>query len=110
MPSITITGSDASTGNLTLSDNGSTDANRGTVVTWIVGPNSGVSAITSITTDAGSTDVFSPDPSAVGGASKNWQGTVNSAISVPVTEDYTIGWTDSSGGSHSFDPRINVNN
>jgi hypothetical protein len=111
MPSITITGSDASTGTLTLSDNGSTDANRGQIVTWVVNPNSGVSAITAINNYEDSIDVFNPDPAALGGNSKNWQGTVNPSLVVPPTkiETYYINWTDASGGTHTYDPMIRVN-
>lgn len=112
MPSITITGSDASTGTLTLSDHGTTDANRGQQVTWIIGPNSGVSSITSITHDANSSEVFSPLPAKLGN-SNNWQGTVNQALQVPptITENYSIYWNDENTppGNHRYDPQIRVN-
>jgi len=111
MPSITITGSDPATGNLTLSDNGITNANRTQVVTWIIGPASGVSSITSITNKATSNDVFNPDPAKLPGASTNWQGTVNppQTTTLPTTESYTICWNDSSGNNHCYDPQIRVN-
>ncbi|MFC4722190.1 hypothetical protein ACFO5O_07650 [Geojedonia litorea] len=109
MPAITITASNSSTGTLTLSDNGSTVANRGQIVTWIIGPNSGVSSITAINHDTNSSDVFDPDPAPVGGNSRNWQGTINPNLAVPAFEDYYIQWTDSSGNSHTYDPRISVN-
>lgn len=109
MPSITITGSDTSNGTLTLSDNGTTSANRGQIVTWIIGPNSGVQSIDAINNDSNSTDVFNPDPAPVGGNSTNWQGTVNPNLAIPAEEDYTITWTDPSGVQHSYDPKIQVN-
>ena len=93
MPTIQITGSNTADGTLTLSDAGNTTTSRGSTVTWQIMPNSGVSAITAIYNDAGSTDVFSPDPSQVGGSS-NWSGRVNPNLTVPATEDYTIDWTD----------------
>jgi len=108
MASITITASNSATGDLTLSDNGDTTANRGTTVTWVIGPNSGVSSITAISNKSTSVDVFSPDPSQVGNSS-NWQGTVNPNLAVPSEEDYNIYWDDSSGTNHCYDPKIRVN-
>lgn len=106
MPAIQITGCNPANGTLTLSDNGSTNANRGQVVTWTV--KSGVNAtVTNIYNKSTSVDVFSPDPAKVG-ASANWQGTVNSSISVPAEEDYNIDWTDASGNPHTYDPKIRV--
>ncbi len=114
MASITITGSDANNGTLTLSDNGVTDATRREVITWIIGRNSGVSAITSITHDASSNEVFNPLPAKLPGNSTNWQGTVNPNLTFPpgqneIVENYTICWNDASGNNHCYDPQIKVN-
>lgn len=109
MPTIQITGSNTSDGTLTLSDAGNTTTSRGSTVIWQIMPNSGVSAITNIYNDVGSTDVFSPDPGQVGNSS-NWSGTVNPNLTVPAVEDYSIDWTDTNGGTHTYDPRISVNN
>lgn len=113
MASITITGSDANSGTLTLSDHGCTDATRREVVTWIIGRNSGVSSITNIYHDANSSEVFNPVPHQAGNSS-NWQGTVNPELSIPpggdVVENYTICWNDANGNNHCFDPQIRVNN
>ena len=110
MPQITITGSDAAEGTLTLSDNGTTDANRGSIVTWVIAPGSGVSAITSILHDVNSNEVFSPLPHKLPGNSTTWQGTINSGLTVPptISEDYTICWNDTNGNNHCFDPKIRV--
>lgn len=111
MPSITITGSDPITGNLTMSDNGTTNANRGQIVTWVIGPNSGVSAITAINNYTNSIDVFNPDPHSlnINNPKSNWQGTISSNITPPALETYYINWTDESNGTHTFDPTIRVN-
>ena len=112
MAAITITGSNTTTGDLTLSNHGNITVSRGSIVTWIIGPNSGVSAITAISNknDPGSVDVFKPNPSKVPGNSKNWQGTIDPDLSpIPAHEDYSMQWTDEAGNSHPFDPRISVN-
>lgn len=109
MAAIRITDSDSSNGNLTLSDNGNTDASRGEIITWIIGPHSGVKSITAITVKTGSANVFDPDPAKLGG-SENWQGTVKKVLDIPSYEDYNIYWDDSTGTNHCFDPRISVNN
>ena len=109
MPQIRITGSNAATKQLTLSDNGFTTTSRGSIVTWVIAPNAGdIVSISKIHQYDNSVDVFSPDPHQVG-QSKNWQGTINSAIAVPAEEKYYINWIDSSGIMHQFDPRIRVN-
>ena len=107
MPSITITASNTSTGGLTLSDHGVTIAMRTQRVTWIIGPQSGVMAITGITVKDSSTNVYDPQPHQLGNSS-NWQGTISPSIPVPAEELYNIIWTDSSGSEHQFDPKIQV--
>ncbi len=109
MASITITGSNTTTGVLTLSDNGVTNASRGELITWVVLPSSGVDSITAIKNYETSINVFNPDPAPLGGGSKNWQGTVSPTIDVPSTETYYIDWKDTSGNSHQYDPQIKVN-
>jgi hypothetical protein len=107
---INITGSNTSTGDLTLSDNGNTSANPGDTVTWNIGPNCGVSSISGINDDISSTNVFEPDPARMPGNNTSWQGTVNPDIDEDTTENYTIVWYDTSGGGpHSYDPLIQVN-
>lgn len=113
---ITITASDASTGALTLSDQGTTNVDPGDQVTWVIGPNSGVASITAILEKTNSSDVFSPDPSQLPN-STSWQGNVNPSISGGTEELYTIQWTTASAGwlnqgggqPKSFDPTIRIN-
>ncbi len=106
---ITITGIDPNDScRLILSDNGNSNVDPGDTVTWNIRPNIGVASITNIYADAGSTDVFLPDPSAQGN-SGNWRGTINPAIAPNAIENYTICWTSTSGTACCFDPRITVN-
>ncbi len=107
MPTIKITGSNTTNGTLTLDDNGNTTTSKGSDIIWQIANGSGVSDITNIYADTGSTNVFSVGPSRVG-ESKNWKGTVNPDLTVPADEDYTIAWTDEAGGKHTFDPQISV--
>ena len=105
MATINITGSDTSTGNLTLSDNNPTVSQNETV-TWVIQGNSGVSAITGIHEKVGSQDVFNGEPGPVGGGSKNYSGTISS--SATGEETYYINWTDDDGNPHQYDPKITV--
>lgn len=107
MPSIIITGSNPKTGRLILSDNGITITSRSQKVTWIIGPHSGVSAITAISAKPDSINVFNPIPQPVGN-STNWQGTVDPDLTVPAEELYDIFWNDASNNNHQFDPKIRV--
>ena len=104
---ITITGINTAENKLILSDNGHTYVDPGDTVSWLIGQNSGVSAITAINDDVAA-DVFSPDPSKVGN-SNNWQGTVNSNIARGSVENYTIVYTKSTGEACAYDPKIEVN-
>ena len=109
MPQITITGSNATTNALTLSDNGSTTTSKGSIVTWVIAPNAGpISSISAIHKYPTSVDIFSTDPHQIG-QSKNWQATVSSSIAVPVEETYYIDWLDAAGNIRRFDPRLRVN-
>lgn len=104
---IRITGID-SDGSLILSDHGTTEVNPGDTVTWIIGQNSGVAAITGID-NTGPDDVFAPNDPAPVGSSSNWQGTVNPQIPRGSEENYVINFTrGGGGGSGSFDPKIQV--
>ena len=107
MPVITITASDPSTGELTLSDHGNTVASRSQKVTWVVSPNSGVKAIIGITVKEGSTNVFDPLPKQLGN-SANWRGTISPTIEVPAEELYNIIWIDGDDNEHVYDPKIQV--
>ena len=105
---ITIEGIGAD-GRLNLSDHGITHVDPGDSVTWIIGPNSGISAITGIT-NSGPTDVFAPkDPAPLAGSS-NWQGTVNPKVPRGSEENYLIHFIKEEGNEPgSFDPKIQVN-
>ncbi len=106
---IRITASDTTTGDLTMDDNGNTFVDPGDTVTWLIGRNSGVIAFTGFLVKTGSTNVFDAcDPVSVGNSS-NWQGTINPSIAKGTVEDYSILWTDTSGGNHTYDPKISVN-
>jgi hypothetical protein len=109
MAAIKILKSDTSTGDLTLSDHGNTNARKGEVITWKIGPHSGVDSITAITVKPNSTNVFSSGPAKLGNSS-NWQGKIKTEMEIPIDEDYNIYWNDSSGVNHCYDPRISVNN
>jgi hypothetical protein len=104
---ITITGINQDN-TLQLSDNGITTVNPGDDVTWMIGPNSGVASITAITDNSLPTDLFNPDPAPVAN-STNWKGTINSNAARGAEEYYTIGYTKTSGESHQFDPKIQIN-
>jgi hypothetical protein len=114
---ITITAGNASTGVLTLSDQGTTNVDRGDQVTWVIGPGSGVAAITAIVEKPNSADVFNPDPGPVAGTT-NWQGNVNPNVAPGTVESYTIQWTTAGSGwlnegggqPKSYDPIIRVQN
>jgi hypothetical protein len=113
---ITITASNAATGELTMTDAGTTNVDPGDQVTWVLGPNCGVASITAITEKPMSFDVFNPDPAPVPN-STNWQGTVNPNIGRGIEEMYNIAWTtagtgwlgkDGAGQPKTFDPIIRI--
>ena len=117
MAAIRITGSNTSTGDLTLQDsNGNSatnfNAQRGHVITWEIQPNSGVSALTGFAQENvnGNQNVFSSYPAQQGNSS-NWQGTVDANLSSSnsYTDTYEITWQDAQGNSHTYDPTIRVN-
>lgn len=111
---ITITGIDSTTGNPILVDNNNKNAynfrvDAGDTVQWNINPNSGVSAITRLPPKEGSTDVFQSGDPHKKAQSNNWEGTVKESTRGE-EEDYNIIWTDEDGGTHTFDPKISVNN
>ena len=109
MAAIKITKSNTSSGDLTMSDHGNTTVDKGEIVTWIVGPKSGVEKIVNIQKYCTSGDIFSVAPHAVGGKSKNWQGTVKSNGNIPDEEIYFIEWIDAlTGDSHIYDPKLKM--
>jgi len=118
MAAIRITGSDTSSGNLTLQDSSGNpattfNAQRGHVITWEIQPNSGVSALTGFAQKQnvnGNTNVFSSYPAQQGNSS-NWQGTVDPNLNSTssFTDTYEIYWQDTNGNSHTYDPMIQVN-
>jgi hypothetical protein len=117
MAAIRITGSDTSTGNLTLQDsNGNSatnfNAQRGHVITWEIQQGSGVSALTGFAQKSvnGNTNVFSSYPAPVANSS-NWQGTVDPNLNSTnsYTDTYEINWQDAQGNSYTYDPAIMVN-
>jgi hypothetical protein len=117
MAAIRITGSNTSTGDLTLHDsNGNSATNfhasSNEVITWEIQPNSGVSGLTGFAQKQnvnGNSNVFSSYPAQQGNSS-NWQGTVaNYPLSDTFTDTYEINWQDAQGNSHTYDPAIMVN-
>lgn len=110
---IIIFGFDPSNYLLILSDNGKTMVDPGDTVTWIVFPGSGVSSIKDITLkqkpeNFSSVNIFKPPPGPLG-SSKNWMGKIDPNVPWGSIEEYNIVWEDSSGETHFFDPKIQVN-
>jgi hypothetical protein len=114
---ITITQGDAATGNLTLSPSGTLVVQPGDIVSWVIGTNSGVAAISAIIEKPGPNhDVFSPDPAPVSGTT-SWQGTINPNFTSETEEAYSIQWTTAGSGwlnqgggqTKTYDPIIKVN-
>lgn len=113
---ITITGSNTTTGELTLQNdphtsNGNTNAKRGDLILWHINPRSGVSSITAIQMKPSpptSTNIFvSGDPNQAGSGS--WHGTIDSNVAISSEYYYLIAWTDANNNPHVFDPMIKVN-
>jgi len=113
---ITITGSNTTTGELTLqndahTNNGNTNAKRGDLILWRINPGSGVSSLTAIQMKPPpptSTNIFvAGDPHQPGGG--NWQGTIDPNVAINSEYNYQIGWTDNNNNSYVFDPMIKIN-
>jgi hypothetical protein len=106
---INITGIDASTGQLILSDNGSTTVNQNDTVTWNIMNNSGVASITGIV-DNSSLNLFSQGPAAQNSSpAASWQGTISSSATPGAEETYTINYTTDNGLTCKHDPVIKIN-
>lgn len=112
---ITILGSNPTTSELTLSDQGTTNVDQGDQVTWVLGPNCGVVNIVAIQDKPNSPDVFNPDPQQLPN-STSWEGTISPTIANGSVESYSIIWTPPGAGWHgqaldplTFDPKISVN-
>lgn len=112
---ITIQNGDPISGVLTLSDRGQTDVDPNDTVQWNIqpGPENTVAAITSITNDLGSNNVFSPtdqpQPFPLP-TSAIWKGSISGTIPPGSQEHYTICWVAKSGVvPPCYDPIIKVN-
>ena len=113
---IQITKGDPSSCELTLKDGNTTSANPGDYIEWQIMPNSGVKQILGIIVDAGSNDVFKPDPGPVDG-STSWRGRINPEINEFIQENYSIEWSTTGSGwlnegegrACLFEPIIKVN-
>ncbi len=117
---IQIQKGDPSSCKLELKDGNVTSANPGDYIEWDILPNSGVKQILNIIVDAGSQNVFDPDPGPVAGTT-SWKGRINPALepsdSNKIEENYTIEWSTAASGwlnegegrACEFDPLIRVN-
>jgi len=107
---IKITGSDASTGTLTLEDvNGNPADNfqiaAGSKIQWLVKSNS-IKDVTNIYAKPDNPNVFSDGPQRRG-KSQNWGGQIDDNAGGQ-EESYNIDWVDESGNGHTYDPKIQV--
>lgn len=87
-------------GDLTLSDHGQTNVDRGDTVTWIIRPQSGVQKFNKIV-KSGGLEVFSVIPAPFGN-SGNWRVKISSTISGGSEEKYDIRYTRDGGGELRF--------
>ncbi|ULQ50904.1 hypothetical protein [Flavihumibacter fluvii] len=111
MAMITILSSDRNTGDLELSDKGFSHVDKGGPVTWKLGRDCGVSAITAITKKSTppSQDIFSQEPRR-DGSSTNWKATVSKTAATGAEYIYSIYWEDLDGGTPPpYDPKLKVN-
>lgn len=114
---IFITGSDSTTGELTLlndvhTNRGRTNAGRGDMIIWHVDPNSGVDSITAIETKPGvpSINIFVSGDPRKPGSSAGFQGKIQAGIAVGSVFNYNIVWSGKDGSTNNvFDPAISVN-
>jgi len=91
---ITILKGDPVTQKLTLDPpTGDLDVTGGDIINWVIGPNSGVSAIIGIEEKPGPNhDVFNPDPAQLPN-STSWQGKVREDFTAEADEHYSILWS-----------------
>lgn len=95
-------------GRLILSDNGTTDAHPGDIITWQIADTSGIASIY-IIDGLHSTDVFKPDPAKIR-YSTDWQGTIRHNLPEGAEEAYTIFFFLHRGDEIGReDPKIKVN-
>ena len=112
---ITITGSDRVKKTLTYDIGEELNAAAGDQVTWVLGDGCGVAAITAITKQPGSADLF------VGGEPKqlpnstSWEGTLNPSDNFNEVESYSITWCSVGGAWNGAnvcgivtDPKIRI--
>lgn len=112
---ITITACDPSTGNLTLVPDGTLNVSPGDIVQWLIGANSGVTAIIGIVEKPGPNhDVFDPNPAQLPNSS-TWQGTINPSFTSETEEAYSIQWANATPywlnhnpPVYTYDPKIIV--
>lgn len=112
---IRITASDPASGMLTMSDKGRTIARRGDVITWVIGPNSGVSRITAIGMKSGDVkdEVFFEARPSKYSESTNWRARIHPSLHASITRGtYFISWDDNANPpqNHTYDPIIEINN
>jgi plastocyanin len=102
---IQITGSDESTGLLTLSDRGRTEADPGETIIWQITDESNVHSIVAIEQKRG-TNFWSTPPQPRGA---NWQGTISSEAKEREEYEYLIRWKASANGPEfTHDPIISI--
>ena len=110
MSTITITGSNPGTGELTLSDRGHTYAKKKETIVWNLGNNCGVASIVEIAMKPSppSTNIFSTPPHSLG-SSTNWSAVVNNTVAISSEYIYFIKWMPATGGGTKiYDPKISI--
>lgn len=114
---ITITGSNIGQKTLTFEHGDVLNAYQGDQVTWVLGPNCGVAAITAITDKPESPDLFSggSEPAPQNPQKTVWEGTLDPNAPIDSVESYSITWTSVGGGWHGqnqggiiTDPKIQI--
>jgi hypothetical protein len=103
---IKITGSNATTGSLTLDDLGHTRADAGDMILWQIANQSNVHSIVAITEKKASPNFWSTSPRAQGA---NWQGNISSTARVGDRYVYSIHWRASEDGPVlTHDPILSI--
>lgn len=108
---ITITQGDIKTGVLATEDHLNHPAGDITVepletIQWKLGtgPRQNVKSIEEIYEKAHNRNLFDPRPN----YSNMWKGTIKKRARPGMEENYYISWKDTSGGIHTYDPRIQI--
>lgn len=110
MASITIIDSKPVTGELTLSDQGHTRAQRKETILWKLGPNCGVKTISNIYPKKSppSNNIFSELPHRAG-SSDNWKAVVHKKAHLYADYNYSIFWIPKNSDQiKEHDPKISV--